>query len=385
MTDLQRLYNTDRVRAAAKRTLPAVLFDYVDGDAEDGRTRRANRDAFGRWNLRQQAPTTAWADQDLSVEVLGRTLDLPIIVAPCGMAALMHPEGPIGASRAASAKGTLAVLSTVAGTKPADLAAAVDDPGWFQLYAPKGREQAEMLIEEAKNNRFSALVVTNDTAVLGRRERDMAHGVIMPMKPGPATVARLGFEFASKPVWVGRFLRQQIEKKRNPPPTSTAKGLSPLDMAASPVTWDDLAWIREVWDGPLVLKGIVDPEDARRAVDAGASALVVSNHGGRQLDGAPAALDALVDVIDAVGDDIDVIMDGGIRRGTDVLKALSLGAKAVQIGRPWLFGLAVAGQAGVEHVLGLFELEIRNAMTLLDETRVRDLDRSNVLPAPTQA
>lgn len=380
MTDLKRLYNVERVRIAAKRTLPAVLFDYIDGDAEDGTTRRANRAAFTHWNLRQQAPSTAWAEQDLSVEVLGRTLALPIIVAPCGMAALMHPDGPIGANRAATARGTISVLSTVAGTKPADLAAAVEDPGWFQLYAPKGREQAEMLIGEAKDNGFSALVVTNDTAVLGRRERDMAHGVIMPMKPGPATVARLGFEFATKPVWVGRFLAQQIEKKRNPQ-TSTAKGLSPLEMAESPVTWDDLAWIREMWDGPLVLKGIVDAEDARRAVDAGASALVVSNHGGRQLDGAPASLDALVDVVDAVGDDIEVLMDGGIRRGTDVLKAVSLGAKAVQIGRPWLFGLSVAGQAGVEHVLRLFEREIRNAMTLLDETRVRDLDRSNVLPA----
>lgn len=380
MTDLKRLYNVEQVRLAARRTLPRVLFDYIDGDAEDGTTRRANRAAFTNWNLRQQAPSTARAEQDLSVEVLGRTLDLPIIVAPCGMAALMHPDGPIGANRAATAKGTISVLSTVAGTKPADLAAAVSDPGWFQLYAPEGREQAEMLIDEAADNRFSALVVTNDTAVLGRRERDMAHGVIMPMKPGPATVARLGLEFVTKPVWVGRFLAQQIDKKRNPQ-ASTAKGLSPLDMAASPVTWDDLAWIRAMWDGPLVLKGIVDAEDARRAVDVGASAIVVSNHGGRQLDGAPAALDALVDVVAAVGDQTEVLMDGGVRRGTDVLKALSLGAKAVQIGRPWLFGLSVAGQAGVEHVLGLFDAEIRNALTLLDETRVRDLDRSNVLPA----
>ena len=382
MTDLKRLYNVEQVRLAAKRTLPAVLFDYIDGDAEDGTTRRANRAAFARWNLRQQAPSTAWADQDLSVQVLGRTLDLPIIVAPCGMTAVMHPEGPIGANRAAHAKGTLAVLSTVAGAKPADLAAAVDDPGWFQLYAPQGREQAEMLIGEAKDNGFSALMVTNDTAVLGRRERDMAHGVIMPMKPDPLTVAKLGLEFAAKPRWVARTLRHQIEKRRNPDP-STAKGLSPLDMAASPVTWDDLEWVREAWGGPLVLKGIVDAEDARRAVDAGADALVVSNHGGRQLDGAPAALDALVDVVDAVGDDIEVLVDGGIRRGTDVLKALSLGAEAVLIGRPWLFGLSVAGQRGVEHVLGLFEHEMRNALRLLDETTVRDLNRSNVVPAPS--
>ncbi|HET8931670.1 MAG TPA: alpha-hydroxy acid oxidase [Acidimicrobiales bacterium] len=383
MTDLKRLYNTDRVRAAAKRTLPAVLFDYVDGDAEDGRTRRANRDAFGRWNLRQQVPTSAGVNADLSVEVVGRTLDLPIIVAPCGMAALMHPDGPIGANRAAHAKGTLAVLSTVAGTKPGDLAAVVDDPGWFQLYAPKGREQAEELIGEAADHRFGGLVITTDTAVLGRRERDMAHGVIMPMNLTAPVAAKLAVEFLSKPGWVARTVSHQLRQRRAT--QSGAKGMSPFDMAASPVTWDDIAWIRELWDGPLLIKGLVDPEDARRARDAGAEAVVVSNHGGRQLDGAPASLDALVDVVDAVGGDIDVIVDGGIRRGTDVLKALSLGACAVQIGRPWLFGLAVGGQAGVEHVLSLFKRELINALTLLDVTAVRDLDRSNVLPAPTPA
>lgn len=381
MTDLQRCYNIDRVRAAAKRTLPAVLFDYIDGDAEDGRTRRANREAFGRWSLRQQVPTTAGVDADLSVEVLGRTLDLPIIVAPCGMASLMHPDGPIGANRAAAAKGTLAVLSTVAGTKPADLAAAVDDPGWFQLYAPKGREQAEELIGEAADNRFGALVITTDTAVLGRRERDMAHGITMPMNVTVPVVAKLAWGFASKPGWVARTARHQLQQRRAP--QSTAKGMSPMEMGASPVTWDDITWIRELWEGPLVIKGLVDPEDARRARDAGAEAVVVSNHGGRQLDGAPGALDALVDVVDAVGSDIDVLVDGGIRRGTDVLKALSLGAKAVQIGRPWLFGLAVGGQSGVEHVLWLFERELRNALTLLDVTAVRDLGRDNVLPAPS--
>ena len=382
MTDLNRLYNTEQVRLAARRTLPRVLFDYIDGDAEDGTTRRANRDAYARWSLRQQVPTTAGVKADLSVEVVGRRLELPIIVAPCGMAAIMHPDGPIGASRAAAAKGTLAVLSTVAGTKPADLAAAVDDPGWFQLYAPKGREQAEMLISEAADNGFGALVVTTDTAVLGRRERDMAHGITMPMSLTAPVVAKLGWQFASKPRWVARIARQQIEKRRAPE-AATSRGLSPFEMAASPITWDEIAWIREFWKGPLILKGLVDVEDARRARDAGAEGVVVSNHGGRQLDGAPASLDALVGVVDAVGDDLDVIVDGGVRRGTDILKALSLGAKAVEIGRPWLFGLSVAGQAGVEHVLNLYKRELINALTLLDVTAVRDLNRSNVLPAPS--
>ncbi len=381
MTDLQRLYNTDRVRAAAKRTLPAVLFDYVDGDAEDGRTRDANRAAYNRWSLRQRVPSTAGADIDLSVDVLGRHLDLPIIVAPCGMTALVHPDGPIGAARAAHAKGTVSVLSTVAGTVPAELAGAVPDPGWFQLYAPKGRDQAEMLIGEAAEHGFDTLVITTDTAVLGRRERDMAHGITMPMDLSVPVVTKLALEFAAKPGWVYRTVRHQLEKRRQP--DTGAKGMSPFEMSASPVTWDDLGWIRELWKGPLAVKGLVDPEDARRARDVGAEAVVVSNHGGRQLDGAPATLDALVGVVDAVGDDVEVIMDGGIRRGTDVIKAMSLGARAVQIGRPWLFGLAVAGQTGVEHVLSLFKRELINAMTLLDVTAVRDLDRSNVLAAPS--
>ncbi len=380
MTDLDRLYNVEQVRAAARRTLPRVLFDYIDGDAEDGSTRRANRAAFSRWSLRQRVLTEAGVRADLSVEVVGRTLAVPIIVAPCGMASLMHPDGPIGAARAAAAQGTLAVLSTVAGTKPADLAAAVQDPGWFQLYAPKGREQAEMLISEAAENDFGALVITTDTAVLGRRERDLAHGVTMPMKLSVSVAARLGFEFASKPRWVARFARDQIEKRRSAT-AGSSRGLSPLEMGASPVTWDDIAWMREMWNGPLVIKGLVDAEDARRAVDVGAEAVVVSNHGGRQLDGAPASLDALVSVVDAVGENIDVIVDGGIRRGTDIIKALSLGAKAVQIGRPWLFGLSVAGQAGVEHVLSLYKRELLNALTLLDVTAMRELGRDNVVHA----
>lgn len=378
MSDLAHLYNVEQVRLAAKRTLPGVLFDYVDGDAEDGASRRANREAYERYALVQKVATSAGVKADLSVEVLGRTLDIPIIVAPCGMAALMHPDGPIGAARAAAKHGTLAVLSTVAGTSMAELAGAVDDPGWFQLYAPKGREQAERFIATAAEYHFGALVVTTDTAVLGRRERDAAHGVIMPMKLGPSVVTRLGYEFAIRPGWCYRTARHMLERKRAAAP-APGETMSPLEMAASPVTWDDMVWIREMWEGPLIVKGLLEVDDARRAVDIGADAVVVSNHGGRQLDGAPATLEALVRVVDAVGDGCDVIVDGGVRRGTDVIKALSVGAKAVQIGRPWLFGLAAAGQAGVDHVLSLYERELRNALTLMDVTAVRDLDRSHVI------
>lgn len=381
MGSLQRLYNVDQVRLAARRTLPRVLFDYIDGDAEDGVTRRANRAGYQRLTLRQQIPSSV-DELDIGVEVLGRTLSMPIIVAPCGLAALVHPDGPIGAARAAAAKGTVSVLSTVAGTSAAEVAAAVPDPGWFQLYAPGGRTQAEPLVDEVQHLGFEALVVTTDTAVLGRRERDLAHGISMPLSLDARTAAGLAAQVAVRPGWLARLLKDQVAKRRaqtgDPAsPAATKPGIP--GMGASPFTWEDLAWLREQWHGPLVVKGLVTPDDARRARDIGAEAVVVSNHGGRQLDGAPATIDALGAVVDAVGADVDVLVDGGIRRGTDVIKALSIGAKAVQIGRPWLFGLAAAGQPGVEHVLSLLRRELLTALRLMDVTSVRDLDRSHLL------
>jgi isopentenyl diphosphate isomerase/L-lactate dehydrogenase-like FMN-dependent dehydrogenase len=381
MASLDRLYNLEQVRLGAKRVLPRVLFDYIDGDAEDGTTRRANRAGYERLTLRQQVPTSV-AKADLSVEVLGRTLSMPVIVAPCGLAAMVHPDGPIGANRAAAGRGTISVLSTVAGTSPAELAAEVDEPGWFQLYAPGGRDSAEPLIEEVQRLGFSALVVTTDTAVLGRRERDLSHGITMPLHLSPRVAAGLAAQVAARPVWLGRLLKDQVERRRAVASgTSTRAASRPTvpGMGASPFTWEDIAWIRTLWEGPLLVKGLVTADDARRARDAGAQGVVVSNHGGRQLDGAPATIDALPAVVEAVGDDIEVLVDGGVRRGTDIIKALSLGASAVQIGRPWLFGLAVAGQPGVEHVLRLLRRELRNALSLMDVTAVRDLDRSHLL------
>ena len=380
MANLNRLYNIERVRDAARRTLPRVLFDYVDGDAEDGQTRRANRDGYAHLSLRPQVPSGG-DKADLSVEVLGRTLSFPVIVAPCGLAAMVYPDGPICAARAAAARGTVSVLSTVAGTEPEALAAAVDDPGWFQLYAPGGREVADGLVERAQNCGFSALVVTTDTAVLGRRERDLSHGVSLPLHVDARFATRLVSQVAVRPVWLGRMVRGQVVQRRAAAAHTGALPTRPKvpGMGASPFTWDDIAWIRDRWEGPLVIKGLVTADDARRARDAGAQAVVVSNHGGRQLDGGPSTIAALPAVVDAVGDDIDVIVDGGIRRGTDVVKALASGARAVQIGRPWLYGLAAAGQPGVEHVLRLLRYEMRVALALMDVSSVRDLNHEHLI------
>lgn len=380
MVKLQRLYNIEQVRLAARRRLPRVLFDYIDGDAEDGTTRAANRADYAAVALRQQVPTGT-ERIDLSVDVLGRTLALPVVVAPCGLAAMMHPDGPIGAARAAKAMGTVSVLSTVAGTEPEALAAATDDPGWFQLYAPGGREGAEPLVERVAAAGFDTLVVTTDTAVLGRRERDLAHGISMPIALDARSAAGLAAQVAVRPGWLVDTVRGQLAARRAATATGTAAPARPSvpGMGASPFTWDDIAWLRDLWDGPLVIKGLVTPDDARRARDAGAQAVVVSNHGGRQLDGAPSTISALPAVVDAVADDIDVLVDGGVRRGTDIIKALAIGATAVQIGRPWLFGLAVAGQAGVEHVLRLYRNELLNALSLMDVTAVRDLGPDHLI------
>lgn len=384
MGSLSGLHNLEQFRRAAQRRLPGVLFDYVDGDAEDGQTRRANREAYQRLSLRQQVPTSP-GRADLGVEVLGRKIDLPVLIAPCGMAALVHPDGPIGATRAANAAGTIAVLSTVAGTSARDLADAVDDPGWFQLYAPQGRDAAEALVDEVGRLGYSALVVTTDTAVLGRRERDLRHGVTMPMTFTPRNVTHLALQFGTKPAWLADTVAAQIRARRAlKAGTSNRAAAKPgiPGMGASPFTWDDLAWLRERWAGPLVVKGLVTADDARRARDVGAQAVVVSNHGGRQLDGAPATVASLPAVVEAVGDDIEVLVDGGVRRGTDVIKALALGAKAVQIGRPWLYGLAVGGEAGVARVLALLRNEMINALALMDVAAARDLGAEHVMQAP---
>lgn len=380
MVKLNRLYNVEQVRLAARRRLPRVLFDYIDGDAEDGVTRRHNREDYERITLRQQVPSHE-ARADLSVEVLGTELALPIIIAPCGMAAMMHPDGPIGAARAAASQGLVSVLSTVAGTEPEQVAAAVDDPGWFQLYAPGGRDVAGPLVERAQAAGFKALVVTTDTAVLGRRERDLSHGISLPIKLDARSAAGLAAQVAVRPGWVSQTVRAQVAQRRA---ASRSGGAAPArpsvpGMGASPFTWDDIAWLRGLWDGPLVIKGLVTADDARRARDAGAQAVVVSNHGGRQLDGAPSTIVALPAVADAVGDDLEVIVDGGIRRGTDVIKALALGARAVQIGRPWLYGLAVAGQPGIEHVIKLFKHELLIALALMDVSEVRSLGHEHLV------
>jgi L-lactate dehydrogenase (cytochrome) len=389
---VDRIRNVADARRAAQRTLPAVVFDYVDGGAEDEVTMRANESAFGSVGFRPRMGLDV-GQPHLGVNVLGHDLSLPVILAPCGLARVMHPDSAEGAARAAASRGSVSVLSTVAGVPIERVAPEGDGRVWFQLYSAGGRADAEVLCERAAAAGVDVLVVTIDTAALGNRERDKRHGVTPPLRLGPRSTLNLGYQVLSRPGWTFRMARSGVTMLRPPsrrvPPgaaSSNAAGAigdipaahkggakRMLSMAASPFLWADISWLAEQWKGKLVVKGLMTGDDARRAADAGAAGVVVSNHGGRQLDGVPATLTMLPEVVAAVGGELEVLVDSGFRRGSHVVKAVALGAKAVLIGRPWLFGLAAAGQAGVERILDLFTEEMVRTMTLLGCPRVGDL------------
>jgi isopentenyl diphosphate isomerase/L-lactate dehydrogenase-like FMN-dependent dehydrogenase len=360
---------------------------------------RANEAAFRAVTLRPRAGV-AIAAPDLSTTVLGAKVTLPIMTAPCGGVAMVHPDGQRGVCDAATVVGTLATVSTLCGN---DLD--VPQPGppgphhWFQLYKVGGRSGAEILVDRARRAGYGALVVAVDTPVIGRKDRDLRHGGV---KPGGATLTKIDLrsvlEFAPKvvghPRWLARFaragfpmghpgLRHVVDDAGRPIPVDDALA----QMRAEPAVWEDLTWIRDLWNGPLVVKGVMDADDASRAVDLGADAVVVSNHGGRQLDRSPATLRVLPAVVAAVGERVEVYLDGGVRRGVDAAIAVALGARAVFVGRPYLYGLAVGGASGVESVLRTLEAELVNSMVLMGYDRLADLDPKAVLSAgdPTNA
>jgi isopentenyl diphosphate isomerase/L-lactate dehydrogenase-like FMN-dependent dehydrogenase len=282
----------------------------------------------------------------------------------------MHQDGATGVARAAAARGSVSVLSTVAGTPIEEVAPAAPGRVWFQLYAST-REEAEERLERAARSEVAVLVVTLDTPALGNRERDLRHGVAPPLRLDGRNAVLLGPQVLLRPSWAWRMARDGIRLLGRA--DDRALTFSVLNMVDSPFTWQDVSWLRQSWAGALVVKGVLGGEDARKAVDCGADAVVVSNHGGRQLDGAPATLRVLPEVASAVGDRTEVLLDGGVRRGSHVVKALCLGARGVFVGRPYLFGLATAGQHGVEQVLDILEREMRRTMVLLGCDSAADL------------
>ncbi len=376
-----RVVNIDDLRRAAKRRLPRVVFDYIDGGAEDEGTLRGNSLAFEVVTFRPRC-AVATPVCDLRTTVLGTSLPMPLILAPVGSCRLMYTRGEEAAARAAGAAGIIYTLSTLSGCRLEDVRAASEGPVWYQLYLVGGRDCALAAIERARNAGFSALVVTIDTAVAGMRERDIRNGAKELLSGKLGAMLPFVNQLLIKPRWLAAFLADGgLMKFQN----VVIPGKGPMlyaDVTAalerSVVTWEDLIWIRQAWKGPIVIKGIHTGEDARRVVDMGASALVVSNHGGRQLDGVAPTLRTLPEVAAAVGDRIEVLLDGGVRRGSDIVKALCLGARAVMAGRAYAYGLGAAGNAGVGRAIEILRTDLIRTLKLLGCASVAELDRSFV-------
>jgi isopentenyl diphosphate isomerase/L-lactate dehydrogenase-like FMN-dependent dehydrogenase len=376
-----RVVSIDDFRPIARRRLPKAVFDYLDGGAEGEVTLRENCRVFEDVTFRPRH-AVAHPNCELRTRVLGFNLSLPFLLAPVGYSRLMHPGGEVVAARAGGAAGTAYILSTISGHKLEDVKASSSGPVFYQLYLMGGRGAAEAVIERARVAGFSALVVTIDTPVSGMRERDFRNGTKELISGG--LLAKIPFipHLLSHPGWLISFLRDGGLPGL---PNVVIPGQGPMTLvdigaalASAAVTWADLGWIRQHWGGPIVVKGVLTGDDARRAIDEGAAAVVVSNHGGRQLDCVPASLRALPEVVKAANGQVEVLMDGGIRRGTDVIKAICLGARAVLCGRAYAYGLAAAGEAGVTRAIEILRTDVERTLRLLGCPSITALDRSYV-------
>ena len=381
---LAGMANVDDYRAAAKRRLPAGVFDYIDGAAEDESAMHRNASRFGDRTIVPRVLRDV-SDITTATTVLGREISMPLIIAPTGFPRIAHPQGELATARSAARHDIPFSLSTM-GTRSIEEVAEVS-PGrkWFQVYVWRDRELTKDMLVRCKENGFEALYITVDTAVLGRRERDVRRGMSLPPKLGLDTF----IEGAMRPAWVLDFLRNDPIVFSNVAVSTqrlgdgTEDGSSAVSLAAyinsqfdPRLSWDDVAWIRSQWDGPVILKGIQSVADAKIAAAEGLDAIALSNHGGRQLDSAPAIVDLVAPVAQEVGGELEIYCDGGVRRGSDVVKAVALGANACMIGRPHLYALAAGGEQGVDHMLDFFRAGIEQTMALSGVSSVADLDES---------
>lgn len=382
---LARAADVEDLRRIAQRRLPRGVFDYIDGAAEDEVSLVRNRSAFHRLEFRPRVLRDV-GRLDPSTTLLGRPLPLPVVLGPTGFTRIADPAGELAVARAAARAGLPYTLSTLSTRSIEEVAAVSDGPRWFQVYVWRDRGLVKEMIERAAAAGYEALCLTVDTAVLGRRERDVRRGFTLPPKIGLGTLV----DGALHPGWTWDFVRAEPISFANVATSraGTGSGTDGSDAVAladyintqfdPSLSWADVEWMRSIWPGPLVLKGVQTVEDARLAADAGIEAVALSNHGGRQLDTAPPPLELVAPVVDAVGDRVEVICDGGVRRGSDVVKALALGARAVMIGRAYLYGLGAGGEAGVARVLADLDAGVRRTLALTGCTTVAEVDRDLV-------
>ncbi len=368
------------IKALAKRRVPKMFFDYADSGAWTESTYRANEDDFARIKLRQRV-LVDMTNRSLATTMIGQPVSMPVALSPTGLTGMQHGDGEMLAAQAAEEFGVPFTLSTMSICSIEDVASVTTKPFWFQLYVMQDRDFVLNLIDRAKAAKCSALVLTLDLQILGQRHKDIRNGLSAPPRFTPRHI----WQMATRPGWCMKMLGTKRRTFRNiVGHAKSVTDLSSLSVWTSEqfdprLSWSDVEWIKERWGGPLILKGILDPEDAQMAVSTGADAIIVSNHGGRQLDGAMSSIGMLPRIVDAVGHKIEVHMDGGIRSGQDVLKAVALGAKGTYIGRPFLYGLGAGGKRGVSDVLEIIRKEMDVTMALCGRRNIQDIDKSILL------
>ena len=375
---LARAASVADLRRIAKRRLPGGVFDYIDGGAEDERTMAANQAAFATTGFRPRVLRGIPA-VDIGSSILGRPVAYPLVLAPTGFTRIADPEGELSVARAAARADLPYTLSTLSTRSIEEVRAVSTGRLWFQVYAWRDRGLVEEMVRRARAADYEALVLTVDTAVFGRRERDVRRGFSLPPTIGLKTI----LDGAVHPGWTWAFARGEPIRFANVVGRDVGDGASPVTLSDyinaqfdPALSWNDVEWLRSVWDRPIIVKGIQSVEDARIAADSGLEAIALSNHGGRQLDGSPATFSLVAPVADAVGGRTEILCDGGIRRGSDIVKAVAAGATACMAGRAYLYGLGAAGERGVDRVLTWFAEDVRRTMTLVGAGSITDLDRS---------
>lgn len=371
------------MKELARRRVPRMFFDYADSGAWTEGTYRANEEDFSKIKLRQRVMVDM-TERSLATTMIGEQASMPVALAPTGMTGMQHADGEMLAARAAEEFGVPFTLSTMSICSIEDVASVTTKPFWFQLYVMKDRDFVERLIGRAKDANCSALVITADLQILGQRHKDLRNGLAAPPKPS----LNAALQLVTRPRWCMSMLGTKRRSFGNI--VGHAKNVSDLSSLGSwtaeqfdpRLSWEDIGWIKEMWGGKLIIKGILDEEDARAAADTGADAIIVSNHGGRQLDGALSSISMLAKIVDAVGDRVEVHFDGGIRSGQDVLKAVALGARGTYIGRPFLYGLGAMGKEGVTATLEIIRKELDITMALCGKRDIQTVDREIIATMP---